>query len=202
MNKQGSSGVYIAFVGIDGSGKTSVANAIKSWLESKGKKCVLVKEPDTSSRIGELIKLAERGVLNYDAKIMALLFAANRLEFCEKIRKWKEKGFIIISDRCYICSIAYQSAQGIDENWLKEINKFAERPDLVILLDVSPRVALDRIEPSSIFERGDFLAKVRETYLKLSERFKNIIVVDAEKPFDNVVEDVKKILEERLSLDC
>ncbi len=202
MNKKRSPGVYIAFVGIDGAGKTSVANEIKKWLESKGKKCVLIKEPNASSKIGELVKLAERGVLNYDAKVIALLFAANRLEFCEKIRKWKENGFIIIGDRCYICSIAYQSAQGIDERWLEEINKFAERPDLIILLDASPEVALNRVEPSSIFERRDFLAKVREAYLRLSEKFENIIVVDAEKSFDDVVRYVKKILEEKLSSNC
>ena len=61
---------------------------------------------------------------------------------------------------------------------------------------------IKRIKPRGIFEKKEFLARVREVYLKLSEKLENVTIINAEKSFDEVVKDVEKVLEEKLNLDC
>ena len=134
-----------------------------------------------------------------DVRVEALLFAADRIDHLNKIiRPLLEKGFIIISDRYVHSSIAYQSITVGDQGWVEELNKFAEKPDLVILLDVDPETGLKRIKRKRArFERIEILKKVREKYLELAER-EGFKVINANRGVEEVFEDVKSSVEKFL----
>ena len=121
MNK----GCLIAIEGIDGSGKTTIAKKIVEWLNKRNIKALYTSEP-TRSPIGLLIKdkiiSAEK---RQDARIEALLFAADRLwHVIDEILPSLNKNIIVVTDRYYFSSIAYQGALGAPISWIKELNKF------------------------------------------------------------------------------
>ena len=100
----------------------------------------------------------------------ALLFAADRvLHFNNDIKKKLEEGYIVISDRYLESSIAYQSSQSenVSVEWVKTINKFAGKPDLTIILDIDPKLALTRKHQKVLdkFEDTSLLEEVRKVYL-------------------------------------
>jgi dTMP kinase len=103
-------------------------------------------------------------------------------------------------DRYYYSNIAYQSARGIDAERIRSLNeKFAPKPDLVIILDVSPETALKRIKHRgklTAFESRDYLEKVRKNFLKLADE--RTVVVNAEKGLEEVKKDVFAIVKQLL----
>jgi len=190
-------GFLIVIEGIDGAGKTTHARKLVRWLRKKGIRTRYTFEP-TRGAIGRILeKMASKRKV--DVRVEALLFAADRIDHLNKIiRPLLEKGFIIISDRYVHSSIAYQSITVGDQGWVEELNKFAEKPDLVILLDVDPETGLKRIKRKRArFERIEILKKVREKYLELAER-EGFKVINANRGVEEVFEDVKSSVEKFL----
>ena len=178
---------YVAFEGVDGSGKTSYIEALSSHLEKKSINFKVVREPG-GSKLGEGIReLLLSHEYTIEPLAEALLFSANRANLVREIIKPSIKnGVKIISDRSAYSSVAYQGVGrelGFDK--IYEINDIAVEgywPEKVILLDIDPALSLkrqkinDRIGSSEL----DFFKKVREGYLQLSEKFsENFFVVDA-----------------------
>ncbi|WP_297480312.1 dTMP kinase, partial [Thermococcus sp.] len=184
-------GIFIVLEGIDGAGKSTQAKLLKLWFEEKGYEVVLTKEP-TDTPFGKLIRRlvltgGREGIID-GAKISheaeALLFAADRAEHVDKlIKPALESGKVVISDRYFYSSLAYQWARGLDLDWLIDLNRFAIRPDLVLLLDLPVKESMKRIRTRSIKSEFDKIVelqkKVRENYLKLAERFPEIKIVNA-----------------------
>lgn len=194
-----SKGLFIVFEGIDGAGKTTIAKALIQELEKHGYKTLYTYEP-TDSDIVRIIK-TKYGNLR-DPYIDALTFALDRLLHIKmKVKPALEEGFIVISDRYFYSSVAYQSASGAPVEWVLEVNKWAIKPDIAIYLDVDPACALRRKAGISSrfpeFEELGFLIKVREVYLKLVE-LGLLVRVDAARPVEVVFEDVKRIVLEEL----
>ena len=190
-------GFLIVIEGIDGAGKTTHARKLVRWLRKKGIRARYTFEP-TRGAIGRILeKMASKRKV--DVRVEALLFAADRIDHLNKIiRPLLEKGFIIISDRYVHSSIVYQSVTVGDQGWVEELNKFAEKPDLVILLDVDPETGLKRIKRKRArFERIEILKKVREKYLELAER-EGFKVINANRGVEEVFEDVKSSVEKFL----
>ena len=190
-------GFLIVIEGIDGAGKTTHARKLVRWLRKKGIRARYTFEP-TRGAIGRILeKMASKRKV--DVRVEALLFAADRIDHLNKIIKpLLEKGFIIISDRYVHSSIAYQSITVGDQGWVEELNKFAEKPDLVILLDVDPETGLKRIKRKRArFERIEILKKVREKYLELAEK-EGFKVINANRGVEEVFEDVKSSVEKFL----
>ncbi len=158
--------MLIVIEGIDGAGITTHTKLLANWLSSKGYRVVLTKEP-TQNPIGAII----RRYLNMDVppQVDALLFAADRVEHAYSVvGPALEKGFIVLCDRYLESSLAYQSAEGLDLDWLLNINRYAPKPDLTIILDVDPSISLRRkrlIKPEK-FENESFLRIVRANFLK------------------------------------
>ncbi len=186
-------GVLIAIEGIDGSGKTSVAKRITKWLMENNIKAVYTSEP-SKSPIGLLIK--EKIIsapMRRDARIEALLFAADRLwHVIYEIIPYLEEGTVVIADRYYFSSIAYQGALGAPIEWIKELNKFAPEPELSIYIDITPQEAIRRKrkqgDVKKLFENIEYLSKVREIYLELV-RQNRLVLVNGMKPLDEVVDE-------------
>lgn len=187
--------MYICLEGIDGSGKSTQLAMLGEWLEEYGLEVIQVFEP-TDSPPGQLIRemLTDPKATNpHFQRILGLLFAADRMILMEKIRETEKQGQIVISDRSFYSSLAYQE----DPDWILEINKYIKKPDLVILLDVDTENVLSRFEGKDHFENLEFLKKVRKNYLELAQK-NDFLVVNANNGVRKVHEDIKIILSPRI----
>ncbi|MBE6519410.1 MAG: dTMP kinase [Thermoplasmata archaeon] len=194
-------GAFIVFEGADGAGKSSLCKRVAEWLTAKGRDVVLTAEP-THEGIGAFIRSGNAGGISQRTE--ALLFVADRNDHTEKIMRMVEEGKVVLSDRYFASTVAYQSARldgdASDRDWLIDINRqFIDRPDATILLDIDPKVGLSRVgdrgEEISKFERMDFQKQVRENYLRLAKEF-GFNIVDASRSRDEVYMDTIAILEE------
>ncbi len=203
-------GTFIVIEGIDGAGKSTQARLLAEWFKERGKEVVLTKEP-TDTAFGKLIRrlvltggregIIDGARISHEAE--ALLFAADRAEHVEKLIKPSLKeGKIVISDRYFYSSLAYQWARGLDLEWLIDLNRFAVRPDLAILLDLPVKESMRRINRRSIKSEFDKIAElqkaVRENYLKLAERFPEMRIVNALASVEDIHNDIVALVEHEL----
>jgi dTMP kinase len=189
--------MYICLEGIDGSGKSTQIELLVKWLDECGIEVLMVFEP-TGSPAGKLIREMlqnPNATKNNFQNTLALLFAADRIILMDKIEKAEKEGKIVISDRCFYSSMAYQN----DGDWIGTINKFAKRPDLVLLLDIDPETAISRCEGKDSFEDIDFLIKIRERYLKLADK-QDFMVVNAKNGLNKVHDDIKRVVARKLGM--
>ena len=192
-------GVFIVFEGIDGSGKSTHIKALAEELRSQGYSVLQTSEP-SKDRIGNFIRrYAERNDSRLTPETEALLFAADRFEHVKTvIEPALRKGRIVISDRYLYSSLAYQGAGGLEVDWIREMNRFAPKPDLGILLDILPEFSLQRVNRrKTVFEVSDYLRKVRNIYLKLVEEGE-LVRIDADKPRKAVLMEVLSLVQELL----
>jgi len=193
-------GLFIVIEGIDGAGKGVQSKLLVKWLkETKGRSAFLTMEP-TSGKIGRLLRDALK-TESVSPESIALLFAADRMEHMKEINQKLTEGKVVVCDRYFYSSIAYQGAQGVELEWIKTINQFAIIPDVVIYLDIAPEKSLGRISSKESFrslvkekeflEKKDFLEKVRKNYLDLS--YDNLFVtVDAKHSIDEIQTSIRK----------
>jgi dTMP kinase len=189
-------GVFIVFEGIDGSGKSTHIKALAEELRGRGYGVLQTSEP-SKDRIGNFIRrYAERNDGRLTPETEALLFAADRFEHVKTvIEPALRRGRIVISDRYLYSSLAYQGAGGLDLDWIREMNRFAPKPDIGILLDILPEFSLQRVDRrKTVFEVSDYLRKVRNIYLKLVEGGE-LVRVDADKPRKAVQMEVFSLVE-------
>jgi len=152
--------MFIVVEGLDGCGKTTQCKAINEWLTQKGEKTVLTGEP-SSNRVGLFLREILIGAQKTDPKTIALLFTADRYWHLDKeVKPALEDGNIVVMERYVNSTIAYQSAQGVDEGWIREINRYAIKPDLTIYMDIEPEIGAQRADSGEIFENREFQAKV------------------------------------------
>ncbi|MEM3526377.1 MAG: dTMP kinase, partial [Candidatus Jordarchaeaceae archaeon] len=132
--------------------------------------------------------------------VYALLFAADRMEHIEKVIKpLLSEGVTVVSDRYVESSIAYQAAEGLEIEWIENINRFAISPDLTILLDIDPETALARKkEFRDSFENVEFLKKVRQIYLERA-RAKKYPIINTNRDIETVHQDIVKCVEQFLN---
>jgi len=195
---------YIAIEGIDGSGKTTIANLLYNELSKRYNKVILMKEPydnDLSKKIKEIILKEHKKNLDY-GYLLALLFTADRSIKNIDLKKYLNNDYIVISDRSIYSTFSYQILyEGIDIEWLKCVSKYIIRPDITFILDVDPKIAVERINSRgkniTSYENIEFLRKVRENFLKLKEIFPedNIIYIDGEEKPEEILEKILKIIE-------
>jgi dTMP kinase len=192
-------GVFIVFEGIDGSGKSTHIKALADELRSQGNSVLTTSEP-SKDRIGNFIRrYAERNDSRLTPETEALLFAADRFEHVKTvIEPALRRGRIVISDRYLYSSLAYQGAGGLEVDWIREMNRFAPKPDLGILLDILPEFSLQRVNRrKTVFEDSDYLRKVRNIYLQLVEEGE-LVRIDADKPKKAVLMEVLSLVQELL----
>jgi dTMP kinase len=198
-------GTFIAFEGLDGSGKSTHIKALCMKLRQKGLDVIQTSEP-SRGRIGKFIReYVESREIRLPPEIEALLFAADRLDHVKRIiEPALKRGKIVVSDRYTHSSLAYQGAEGLNIEWIEELNKFAIKPELTILLDVPSETALDRMKGrrKTIFEVDTVQQKVRNIYLKIARKGE-LVKIDANRSFKevhtNVCLLVNNMLEQILS---
>ena len=200
MQKNPYKGKFIAFEGIDGSGKTTQASKLYDWLNKGSKKPVayLTREP-TNSMIGGLVRSRLTSDWKSGPECLQLLFSADRAYHLEKeIVPLLKKDITVITDRYFFSTVAYGGVEIKNTEWLIEINKQFILPDITFIIKVSPRVCFKRIRGVrfhiELFEKEKILTQVCKNYELLSKKFKNIYIIDGEKPIEEVFEEIKKIL--------
>lgn len=201
MRKQ-NKGCFIAFEGIDGSGKSTQVKMLAEKLIENGIYSYITREP-TDSPIGSLIHQIMIGRMKTDNKVIAALFVADRLDHLlndvNGILAKVNEGATVITDRYYFSSYAYHSVD-MPMEWVIQANSQCSsilRPDITVFIDISPDVAVERIAKNrfqqELFEKKSRLIKVREKYL---EAFKcmaleeKIICVDGDRGVQVVADDI------------
>ncbi len=190
--------MYIVFEGIDGAGKSTQIDLLKVWLEKNGFNVECVVEP-TDSEVGKLIrKILQRNDATSDRiqKTLGLLFAADRMLIMDKLN---DESKVILSDRSFISSLAYQ--EPVD--WIKQINKYAKEPDLVLLLDVDVKTSVNRCSKEDEFENEEFLNGVKVNYLNIISNF-NHEIINAGTGVNKLSTDIKKAVAPYMGIcpDC
>jgi len=201
---------FIVFEGIDGSGKSLQSEKAYNFLKNKNIRVYWTNEPSEKG-LRKTIKevIYSKSSVN-DAKLDSLLFSADRrYHIVTEIEPELEKGNHVICDRYYHSTLAYQSCEGLDLKWLKAINKYARKPDITIIFDLSAEAAIERIAGASRkeienakYENYEFLKKLEKVYKNLPEILpdEKIILIDGNKSIEEVEIDVKNILTKELNL--
>ncbi len=205
MEKNRYAGKFIVFEGLDGSGKSTQADLLFDFLNTKKQQQLLghagvhITSEPTASLIGGLI----RGQLSHDWKsspeTLQLLFAADRLYHLHKeIIPLLERGVTVLCDRYFFSAIAYGGVEIKNEKWLYQINDMVLFPDIVFFLKISPKICIQRIQSTrygiTLFEKELLLAKVGENYMKLAKKFPDTIhVINGEFPVEKIAKDIQNI---------
>lgn len=192
-------GLLVVFEGIDGSGKSSVAKKVTDYLCQKDIQAVYLFEP-TKENYGAII----RNKMVYDldsfsvgeqASLFILDRVANRKNNIEPALKQHK---VVILDRYFYSSIAYQAATGeVSPQLIYDFNKpVILNPDIVIMFDVDVDIALSRInnnrESSTDYEKKDFLEKAQNIYRSMNAP--NIYTVNANVSLEEVYANVKNLI--------
>ncbi|MFC9334843.1 MULTISPECIES: dTMP kinase [Arthrobacter] len=207
-----SPGLFIAFEGGDGAGKSTQAARLAGSLESRGLTVLRTREPG-GTPIGEKLRslVLDHGHGHIDAHTEALIFAASRAAHASQvIRPALARGEVVLTDRYIDSSVAYQGAgRGLGADAVLSVNEWATsglRPDLTVLLDVHPaegrsrRTAGDAAEDRMESEADEFHARIRQAFLDLAAaRPENYLVLEAGLPVEEIAGLILGRVEELLA---
>lgn len=196
-------GTFICIEGIDGSGKTTHARTLVKRLCSSGYDAIYTTEPTRYSLPGRKLRESFFAPERLPVEEEFRLFLEDRIiHLKDEVIPQLEDNKIIITDRYYFSSVAYQGSRGLDWKYILEENlKVALVPDIVVVLDIPVKVAIERIasdrtEGVNIFEKEESLQKVREIYMLLANEFPDLIhLKDTNKPIDEVNDELFEYLQ-------
>jgi dTMP kinase len=192
-------GLFISFEGGEGSGKSTQSKLLAKWVENEGYKVLLTREPGGTDLGKNLRKILLDNLTGEIApRSEALLYAADRAHHVfSHIRPALERGEIVITDRYFDSSIAYQGAgRVLSSSEVARINRWATEslfPTLTIILDQPAEIGLSRIKNADRLESEsiDFHNRVRQEYLQLAnldpERY---LVINAQKPIIEIHQEI------------
>jgi len=202
-------GLFVVLEGVDGAGTTTHTKRLVSSLKGSDIPVHLSQEP-SGGPLGALLRQALSGRLISKSRVgdgppawntMALLFAADRLDHLDvELLPNLREGVTIVCDRYYHSSVAYQSLTGggakvID--WIRELNRYARRPDLTIVLDVPAKVAAERRRErhgsEDIYDDEGLQAQLGDFYARLEQHFpqERVVHVDADGPVEQVADAIR-----------
>ena len=191
-------GVLVNLEGIDGCGKSTQSKLLREKLKEEGEKVIILKEP-TKRPHGQKLWDVLHGKRKASNEEILELFVLDRKQHVEeKIQPALDDGTVVLMDRYYYSSMAYQVAGGIDVEEIREKHVFAPRPDVVLIFDLPVSVALERVKGHSDadeFEKEEHLEKVREAYLDLGNDLL-VRIVDATRTPEEIFEDVWRLVSE------
>jgi dTMP kinase len=173
-------GLFIVLEGIDGTGKSTQTKQLAEWFRTQGREVVASREPTDGPWGTKIRATAATGRLSPQEELD--YFLRDRREHVEQlIAPALAAGKVVILDRYYFSTMAYQGSRGVDPAEIRRQNEvFAPVPDLLFILDLDVEIALTRIggrgDTANEFEKHDSLAKCREVFLSLAgEPFVHVI---------------------------
>jgi dTMP kinase len=204
-------GLFVVFEGIDGAGTTTQCERYAARLRARKRLVHVTREPSTGP-IGSMIRLALTHRLAlpsaHQAEAMALLFAADRLDHvAAEIDPHLRDGYVVLSDRYDLSSLTYQSTTSnigdgnATMSWIREINRHARRPDITLVLDVSPDVAAARRRArggaAELFDAAEVQARLAAAYLAADALVPGdrLVHLDGDAPPDAVEAAIAAVLD-------
>ncbi len=191
-------GLFVAFEGIDGTGKSTQLQLLADYLRSRGLEVVETREP-TDGPYGRRIRelYVDRGRCTPEEEL-ELFIQDRKQHVAEVIAPALAAGKAVLTDRYYYSTAAYQGAAGGDPESIFAANSFAPVPDLVLLLTMDPEVSVQRIEQSrgetcNDFEQLEQLQKVAALFTSFSDNC--ITRIDAARAVDRVQTDIQKAVQ-------
>ncbi|MCU0845215.1 MAG: dTMP kinase [Spirochaetes bacterium] len=197
--------LFVVFEGIDGSGKTTICEAVFAHYANAGLPVVSLREPSDGTWGRKIRELIQRDAMPGPEEQVQLFIQDRDDDVTTNIRPALESGKMVLLDRYYYSNAAYQGALGLAANHVIDENRrrnFPE-PDRVYLVDLEPAEALRRVRARSgastgrdAFEREDFQALVRAAYLSIVDgRF---FILDGHMPAPSIVETVVRDIDSLL----
>jgi dTMP kinase len=199
-------GKFIVIEGIDGSGKTTQSKMLVDFINKRdGKEMAVLTREQTNGLVGKLIESVLMRGEKLDPVALQVCFIADRVDHVNTfISPEKDKGRFIVSDRYYWSTAAYGYLSGVGkmELFLDINQKLCPEPDIFILVDLDPKVALERMnlsrESLSIFEKQEKLEKIREAYKLLAKKNKdNVIIIDGNRSAGEIHKEIIEKLKEK-----
>jgi dTMP kinase len=155
-----------------------------------GRKVETIAFPEYTTVIGRVIKRYLDGEMDFGPELRQLLYVANRWEKHGALKLWLREEKLVIADRYIPSGIVYGLANGLNLEWMINLEEGLSPPDLVVVVDVSVATTFKRDEVRDVYEANlEFLEKVRSVYLDLAEKF-GWVIVDGEKMKGDVAEEV------------
>jgi len=200
-------GLLVAIEGIDGAGKTTQTRLLVERLMKNGYSAITLHEP-TNGQYGQRIKeIATNGRHKTTPEEESELFYLDRIDDVQRnVKPALHQKKIVVMDRYYFSNIAYQSERGLDPVSIEKANeKVAPIPDVTIILDLDPEVALERIthkrnSAPNHFEKKKKLDRVRQVFLKQFGNRLNVTIIrgDDKRPIQTIASDIWKVIEPKI----
>ena len=203
-------GRFVSFEGIEGCGKTTQIALLSEYLKQRSIPHIITREPGGTAVCEGIRKiLLNSETIQLTAASELLLFYASRSQnILEKIKPALERGEMVLCDRYYHASMAYQGyGRGIPLDFINKLTDLvvAEyRPDMTLLLDIAPEVGLARArarnhgrpEDEGRFEAEDleFYGRIRDGYLEMASEDPRVQLIYAERPIDLVHHHILQVL--------
>ncbi len=190
--------MLINLEGIDGCGKSTQSQFLMDKFESDSEKTILLKEP-TNGKYGQKLWEMLSGKIEATTEEILELFVLDRKEHVnQKIKPALDDGMIVLMDRYYYSTMAYQAAAGIDVDRIRRDNEFAPKPDIVLIFDLPADLAMKRVRSHSVadvFEKEEHLEKVRKAYLNLEDD-SLVRIIDATRTPEVIFDEVWRLVSE------
>lgn len=206
------SGKFITIEGAEGVGKSTNLECLKAFFSERGINCLMTREPggtNLGEKIRELLLSVSDETLDVTAELL-LVFAARAQHLERVIKPALSQGIWVLCDRFTDATFAYQGAgRGIEIATIDTLQTLVQktlRPDLTLILDLDPKIGMQRAEKRAALDRFeqehlDFFQRVRAGYLDIAAKEPaRCAVIDAAQPLELVKANLIKTVSERLGL--
>jgi dTMP kinase len=189
-------GAFILFEGLDRCGKTTQSALLAEFVKAQ-RPAELIRFPDRTSSIGQLINGYLSSATNLNDQTIHLLFSANRWEASKELEEKLLSGCTLICDRYAYSGVAFSAAKGMDVDWCKSCDNGLPAPDVIIYLDMPVEDAAKRGQfGEERYEKVEFQMKVREEFFKLraaDEGKINWQTIDASRSIQEIQAQIQEI---------
>jgi len=171
-------GLLIAIEGIDQAGKRTQASLLAKKIRNLGLPVSVWSFPDYTTPLGRQLKAYLAGKIQLDLHSIHLLYAANKWELSGELANRIRRGGVVIVNRYSPSNLVYGIAHGLSRAWLNSLEEGLPKPDVVVVLDVSPRTSFNRKIRERDLHESDltYLKSVRRAYLRLARKYRWKIV--------------------------
>ncbi len=193
--------MIVVIEGGDQAGKLTQSTMLEKALKKIKIKTKLFHFPDYKTPIGKEIRQYLDGKRKFSPQVIHCLLAANRWEKLDEILAAQEKNSVLIMNRYYHSNLVYGIANGMDQNWLENLDAGLPKADLVILLDVTQKESFRRQRTNrDKFEKNEeFLKKISKIYC-ITAKKKHWKIIDASKSKEEIHEEIMRIFSKKIGL--
>lgn len=199
-------GWLVAFEGLDGAGKSTQLRALGTRLSARSIDWIATREPTDGPWGRKIRQSAQTGRMSPGDELAAFV-ADRRQHVDEVIAPALAKGLVVLIDRYYFSTVAYQGARGLDVTDVFAANAFAPEPDLLFVFDLDPSLGLQRVAArgaADLFEKEDEQRRVREIFATIElpavgDRTR-LHRIDASKSIDEIEAEIWRPVRELLEV--